>query len=1005
MKMTHSLASIAVAAASLVITSSALGAHLVQYWPLDQAPGATTAPNLVPGGNTALITNADPSAAWINTGLPPQLTKSTGAIYLYGTNDHINLGIPGVEDSATVSLWLNLGNDFIGDMRLISAMTDNTYFAGLIRLDNLGTGKMQVVSSVSGLWGGGAWNDLGPIMPAGTWAHVALAYSGGTVTLYVNGVNAGTSYGGFRFKTSELGLGAKLKTYGNSFIGGIDDVAIWDGPLSQQSIQQLAAGASPTSIVDVPEPPQPAQLVQYFTFDDGPGSEIATNAIPSGNTGTLTNFDAAAAWTSSGLSPRLTNSTGALVFTGGSFVNLGNINLFGSAAVSMWIKPANCSNDFRIYNQLSGSTYNPGSIKFVGAGGLAVYNSTTDLRVTPDGAIPTNEWTHLVFSYDNGFVTAFVNGVPQITAKAVFAFNTDPFGLGSKFKLSYGKSFVGTIDDVSIWNRALSPTSIQRLAQGVSPLAIVDTVEPLPAPQLSFTTASRSGAKLTQYFPIEEPDGSTNAANLVAGGNMGTLVNYVASSPWTNSGLAGKLTSSSSALVMNGVANYANIGNIGLTAPLSISMWIKPSSAFTNADSVLFGQLSGPNSGVDIHIGSVRLTKGGGLVARGASLDVAPSGTIQPDQWIHLAFVYQDGMKTYVNGTNLVFTSTNGCTFNTDPFGLGAPLWALTAPVYQSFPGQMDDVSIWSGALSPENVQDLANGTTPTAIGGGPVLAQYFPLDGTGTQVTLPNSVAGGNPGELVNYEFNIHSWDSTVVPPGLQGSTRSLYLNGFGEYLKIGNLNQTNSATISLWLRPNTLAGDQRLISQLSGPSTQQGPVGYTQNGQVWVWGSPGSGNAYYYPGPAGCLQAGTWHHLLLTYSGSSATFYLDGVEKGTAASGFHFKGPETGIGAKWISQYGNSVSGYIDDISVWDKPLSMDSIIQLARGVAPNSVVDKPKDMVLSWPGYPGPYYVLQTATNLAGPWTTITPATTLSGSSYTATVPMVEVTPMRFYRMVKP
>ncbi|MDB6124765.1 MAG: hypothetical protein JWQ71_3758 [Pedosphaera sp.] len=980
------------------ITNAAV---LVQYWPFDELPGTTFSSNRVAGGNSAFLVNANTNAAWITSGLAPQLTNSTGAVTLDGINDYVNLGVFGLNNPATLSMWLK-PNDFSGDVRLFSPLDFNATYAGLVRFDTFGSGAIQEISNISGTWPN-IWYNLANIsvVPVGQWTHLALVYApGGIVSLYINGVRSGQIFGGFRFAQSQFGLGAQFNGGGKSFSGAIDDMSVWNGALSPNSIAQLAAGASPTNIVDV-APVQPgANLVQYFQLDDGIGSATAANAVAGGNTGNLVSLDPNTQWTSDKPS-QLTNSLGSLVFDGTGYVDLGNIHLFGSGAVSLWLKPATNNIDMRIYAQLSGLANNPGnvSLDIPGVGGLGVYNSAANARIAPAGVVPTNQWTHLVISYDNGYATAYINGVPQITTPAVFAFGADSFGLGANFRLATGGKFRGSIDDVSIWDRPLSSTSIQQLAAGVSPLSILDTPQQPPVNvSLSISITNLPGTTIRQYFPLEGPDNSTNVANL-SGTNAAFLVNYVAPPvPWTSTALAPQLSNNVSAMVVDGGTTYGNLGNIGLSGSATVSLWAKPASV-TGAPggTFLFSQLNGSTAAQ----GAIGITGTGGLLVRGPAPNIAPNGTLKVGEWIHLAFVYDAGsLTTYTNGVAISTTSVN-FQFDAAPLGIGASLWHLSSPVGAPFNGQLDDFAVWNAPLSADEIQSLAQGQSPIDVPSSASLVQYFPLNGTGTNLAIANQVAGGNVGVVENYSPTARSWDSTVIPAALASrSTRSLFMDGFNDYVNMRNIGQTGSGTVSFWVNFNLLPGDTRLFSQLTGGTGQPGTSTVRANGEIWIW----NGGTWQVVAGPNTLTTNRWYHLAYTYGGGLATLYVDGVEKNTVAAGFTFSPIEFGLGAKFIAQNGATLSGYVDDVSIWSGALAPATIKQLAGGAAPNSVVDKILSVRLAWAAYPGGYYNVQTSTSLSGPWTPISQSATLAGTNYTVFVP-ISTAGSKFFRLVKP
>ena len=72
-----------------------------------------------------------------------------------------------------------------------------------------------------------------------------------------------------------------------------------------------------------------------------------------------------------------------------------------------------------------------------------------------------NTWTHLAVTYDGATLRLYVNGV-QVSSKAQtgnLVTSTHPLQIGGDS--IYGQYFQGTIDEVRIYNQALSPSEIQ----------------------------------------------------------------------------------------------------------------------------------------------------------------------------------------------------------------------------------------------------------------------------------------------------------------------------------------------------------------------------------------------------------------------------------------------------------------------------------------------------------------------------------------------------------------
>ena len=76
-------------------------------------------------------------------------------------------------------------------------------------------------------------------------------------------------------------------------------------------------------------------------------------------------------------------------------------------------------------------------------------------------ALPANAWTHLASSYDGATLRLYVNGT-QVRSLAVtgpMTVSTGPLKLGGN--AIWAEWFAGLMDDVRIYNRALTPAEIQ----------------------------------------------------------------------------------------------------------------------------------------------------------------------------------------------------------------------------------------------------------------------------------------------------------------------------------------------------------------------------------------------------------------------------------------------------------------------------------------------------------------------------------------------------------------
>ena len=75
-------------------------------------------------------------------------------------------------------------------------------------------------------------------------------------------------------------------------------------------------------------------------------------------------------------------------------------------------------------------------------------------------ASPVGSWTHVALTYDGSQLLLYVNGV-QVASRAAsgaIQSSTSPLWIGGN---QYGENFTGLIDDVRVYNRALTPAEIQ----------------------------------------------------------------------------------------------------------------------------------------------------------------------------------------------------------------------------------------------------------------------------------------------------------------------------------------------------------------------------------------------------------------------------------------------------------------------------------------------------------------------------------------------------------------
>lgn len=212
-------------------------------------------------------------------------------------------------------------------------------------------------------------------------------------------------------------------------------------------------------------------LVGYWPFDEGSGS-VSYDASAYGNNGTI-NIGAGGsqttvtqAWSNGG-----TGKAGLAINFDGTddYTNLPSVNPTSAITVSAWIKSALSSGYSGVYQIVS--KYSAYILGTGSAGGknmcFIIYTTTWQYNPCYTVNDPQN-WHHFVGTYDSstGDRKIYVDGVLQGTATSTgsIANDTGPIHIAHREGVAVGTDhFNGSVDDVRIYNRALSADEVKRL--------------------------------------------------------------------------------------------------------------------------------------------------------------------------------------------------------------------------------------------------------------------------------------------------------------------------------------------------------------------------------------------------------------------------------------------------------------------------------------------------------------------------------------------------------------
>ena len=197
-------------------------------------------------------------------------------------------------------------------------------------------------------------------------------------------------------------------------------------------------------------------LVGYWPFDEGTGT-TAYDASGNGNSGTLTNSPLWQTGSNCEAGSCLSFNTSAWKYVTTPFNASINTNL----TLSAWVYPTGVGGSDTFGTIIQGQFYLSYNDS---AKALSCYWYGTNppgYFTTPNNTVPLNQWSHIACVWNGSFINEYVNGAVQNTV-AVTGSGTSPSAINIGAE-STARQFQGQIDDVRIYNRALSAQDIQDL--------------------------------------------------------------------------------------------------------------------------------------------------------------------------------------------------------------------------------------------------------------------------------------------------------------------------------------------------------------------------------------------------------------------------------------------------------------------------------------------------------------------------------------------------------------
>ncbi|MDH5436179.1 MAG: serine hydrolase, partial [Gammaproteobacteria bacterium] len=470
-----------------------------------------------------------------------------------------------------------------------------------------------------------------------------------------------------------------------------------------------------------------------------------------------------------------------------------SVNTF---TVSAWIRPLSWgqNNQGRIIDHGGGSSGTSGwsfHVQDSATVAQAIYfqinNDSSFNRSSNAGVVQLNTWQHVAVTYDNGTLTFYVNGVEQGVSTGVPVPNAriSPLRIGIR-TTDVQRDFDGGIDEVRIWNRALSMVEIQANMN----VELAGTEIGL----IAYYPFNNAMGQIAQDVSGQGND-ATLGSTLTVDSNDPVWTSTVNQAPMVDAGLDRIIFLSDTSINLDG-----NVSDDGLPGAGLITRWSLvsgPAQVVFDDDLMVDTSVTFSTSGVY----QLRLQADDGELIAFDEMTV----TVDPTAVLTSIAVQPDTVSLDLNEMQ-IFTAT-GYDQGGNPFAI-TPLWSVTG-------GGIDTQGNYTapalpGAYTVTATDGAVSGTSNVSVID--PAAYLWPTSGwtvvtpaeAGLQQTLLEqardyALTGSGSGSIVKNGKKVFSWGDQTLRYDLKSTTKSFGAALTGLALKDGLIDLNTLAQWSL--------------------------------------------------------------------------------------------------------------------------------------------------------------------------------------------------------------
>jgi len=744
----------------------------------------------------------------------------------------------------------------------------------------------------------------------GVWNYVGYSWDGATVTYYLNGVVTGSSSfsGTLAGAANHFFLGATSGASGaQNLNGSIDSVRIYN---YARTADEVLSDYNDGMAAHLGKNNQDLNrgLVGHWDMEEGSG-QVVKDKSGNGNDGTLgtsSAVDASDPVFAPGHDSSGENGTG-LKFDGkNDYVNCGtgssmNFNGTKNLSTSAWVKINSIGPNELIVTRNNDANDAQGSINLSPPGVINFIVTTTNgfKSATSTQTIPINQWTLLTGTYDGSNIKLYINGVLVTTVAETGNINVSSY---AGTKIGYPSLTTnGSIDDVRIYNRALSDDEIRQLYNQKKPVL-----------EMKFDEGSGTVARDESF---NHNDGTISGATWTTGKNGG-------------------------ALAFDGVDDYVDAGNDNSlnfgTGDFSVDFWVYRTAAGTQGGSYLSKEDPDGNGGFDTYDSMFTVTSSAGAFA-----SVSMSATL--GVWQHHVFVVNQTTSPYIR--HYIDGTLDNTGYVEIPANRGSVSFARNLLIGYSWRGgldrylngSLDDVRIYNYARTADEVLSDYNDGMAAHLGKNNQdlnrgLVGHWDME-EGSGQTVYDKSGNGNNGTLGSN--TAVAADDPVFAPGHDSSGENgtgLEFDGVDDKVPINDpILGSTAMTVCAWAKKSAYSQFQGLVSDYNNWNGSRNFIlGYETPADTLRF-YVGDGANTDFISSSGFTQD-VWHFVCGVFrGGTELSLYIDNnkATKSTTITNIGSgQSPVSNIGGY---AYAPSFDGSIDDVRIYNRALSDDEIRQL--------------------------------------------------------------------------